>query len=558
MVTDVNPYDLPPNAFSAAKNVVFQNNRISRGPVFKMLFSPMRTAQPYDTAPGNYDSSTGTYDAASGGPSTAARFVGSYADPINGETVFICDNDGTVRTYPNTNLAFATPGSGQVTNDNPWSHAMVAGHSILARQGMQPYIRNLSTDANYSLIGGDWVATDTASVVRPFLDFILMLNVNKASGNYPTMVKWCNPVQYGAATSTITWDPANTNYVSGENVLGELKSPIRDGLVLGNAFIIYAQSQVFLMEYTGSQAVFNFRRLFPDGGILNTNCVVEADGRHFVFGENDVYVHDGIQKQSIADGRVRRRIYSVLDRSKQTSCFTVHDSVNSLIHFCYPSLEDEASFKHTQFCNASATYNYKSDTWTFLDLPNIVGGAEANVSLLQSTFDMVTGSYAAYNTAYVSFTNTTPRFSIMLGIADPNNGLTDSRIYAVDLPSTGLVDLPAHPETLKTAYVERVGIDLDEQTVGALPLRSYKTITCIIPQCDFDDSNGYFTVAVGAADLPSAGINYTSVQDYNPSTGYKLDMKVSGRYLGFKVSTNSISNFKFSGFDAEVKSLSRR
>jgi hypothetical protein len=35
-------------------------------------------------------------------------------------------------------------------------------------------------------------------------------------------------------------------------------------------------------------------------------------------------------------------------------------------------------------------------------------------------------------------------------------------------------------------------------------------------------------------------------------------MMVSGRYLSYKVSTASISNFQLSGMDVEVKSLSKR
>lgn len=557
VITDANPYDLAPNAFSAANNVIFSEDRIQRAPVFKQLFNPIRSALTYTAATGSYTANTNVYNSAQGGSSASSRFVGSYAHPLTGETVFVCENDGSVRAYPSNNLTFVTPPTGTlVTNDNPWSHAQVSGTSFLARKGMVPYARSIAHDATYSLMGGDWVSTDTASVIRSFNGFAIALGMNKAGTDYPTMVKWCNPFQFGSPISQVFWDPANPNYVSGENVIADMKYPILDGQPLSNAFILYNQNQAWLMEYRGDSEVFGFRRLPIEGGIINTNCVVEVESQHYVFGDNDIYVHDGATRRSLADSRVRRRIFQTLDRSKQKSFFVVHDSVSKLIHFCYATLQDEAAFNGTAFCNQSAIYNYKNDTWSFMDLPNVVGGAEADASLVSNSYPNISTTYQLYNTAYTTFSGDgLPRLSIMLGVYDAPRGLTDSRVYAIDLPTTGLVNLPANLETLKTAYVERSGIDLD--TTGA-SLRSYKMIQSVTPQCSFDDSTGTFTYEFGAADLPKQTPNYKSKTVFNPATDYKLDMMVAGRYLAYRVSTDSISNFQLSGMDAELRSLSRR
>ena len=557
VITDANPYNLPPNAFSRAQNVIFDDNRVQRAPVFKQVFPAIRSLLSYADSTGSFDSQTGTYDAAQGTPSSASRFVGSYADPAFGETVVVADNTGEVRSYPNGSLVFTSPGSGLVTNDEPWAHAQVAGVSVLARKGMRPYVRNVKTDTNYSLMANDWGTTDSASIVRGFLDYVIVLNVTKGTVEYPTMVKWSNPVPYSTAANSLEWDPTNTAFIAGENILGELSSPITDGLVLGTQFIIYSQDQVWLMEYTGSSIVFNFRRLFPTGGIFNTNCVVEVDGKHFVFGENDLYMHDGTTKQSIADGRVRRKVFNTLNRSKRKAAFVMHDSVSNLVYFCYNTNEDEVSFKATQYCNQAAVYNYKSNTWSFMDLPNIVGGAESNIDLQQVTYPQVDASYEVYNTSYTSFDGVKPKVTIALGITDQTNGLTESRVYAVDLPSVGLVNLPVTVETLKPCVLERVGIDLDDPGTG-LALKSYKTITSIVPQAAFDAANAKFTWEVGSTDLPNGAVVYRTSSDFYPETDYKIDTRVSGRYLAYKITTTSLENFRFSGFDAEVTSLSKR
>jgi hypothetical protein len=556
VITDANPYSLPINAFSKAQNVVFDENRVQRAPLFKEVFPAIRSTLSYTDSTGTFDSQTGTYDAATGSSSAAARFVGSYADPQFGETVFVCDNDGSVRTYPNGNLAVTGPGSGLITNEEPWSHAQVAGLSFLARKGMRPYVRNLKTDTNYSLLAGDWVSTDTAKVVRSYLDYVLVLNVTKGAVEYPTMVKWSDPVPYSVAVAGVTWDPFATTGIAGENIIADMTSPIRDGLVLGTNFIIYAQDQVWLMEYTGSSLVFNFRRLFPTGGIFNTNCVVEIEGKHFVFGEDDLYMHDGVSKQSLADGRVRRQVFNAINRTKRAAAFVMHDSVSNLIYFCYATNSDEVKWRNTQYCNQAAVYNYRTNTWSFMDLPNIIGGAESNIDLQANAYPQVTGSYEVYNSSFVSFEGARPKVTIALGITDTTNSLTESRVYALDLPAASLTNLPVTQETRAAAILERVGIDLDD-TVG-LPLRSYKTITELVPQASFDADSSTFRWEIGSADLPTADVTYRTSTDFDPATQYKIDTKVSGRYLAYRVSTDSLENFKITGFDATVYSTSKR
>jgi hypothetical protein len=443
-----------------------------------------------------------------------------------------------------------------VTNDSPWTHAQVAGISYLARAGMLPYVRNIETDATYSPIKGDWVTTDTAAIVRSYMDFAIMMNINRNGNPLPTLVKWNNPTPYSSPVADIFWDPANPNYVSGENTLGEMRDAIRDGCTLGANFVIYSQNQMWLMSYTGGQEVFFFQRIPYEGGIVNANCVVEIESKHYVFGDNDIYVHDGLQYKSLADSRVRRRIFNTLDRSRQTSCFVAHDPVAKLIHFCYATLQDEAAFSGTNFCNQAATYSYKDDTWSFMDLPNIIGGTEANASLVADTFKAASDTYALFNTPYTSFAGGgTPRISVMLGVFDQAVGLSASRVYAIDLPEVGIVNLPACAETFKEAYVERVGVSLDSQ---GLPLRQYKLIQSATPAASFDDTTGVFTIQFGSSDLPEQTPNYRASCQYNPSTDYKVDMMIAGRFLAYKISTSSISNFQFSGMDMEIKPMSRR
>lgn len=559
VITDVNPYDLPPTAFSKAENVIFDEGRVQRAPVFKTLFDPILEEVTFDAAVGTFQSNGGTYNAAAGSSVYDSRFIGSFESPTLGKIIFICDKLGKVRAYPNGVLDEVTPAGTLVNNEEPWSHAQIAGLSFLARKNAVPYIRNMTTDATYKLAstgaGSEWGANDSAAVIRPFLDYAICLNVTKAGVEFPTMVKWSGPIQYGSATNAIAWDPADTSTVAGENVLGELKTPIKDGLALGSQFMIYNDDQVWSMEYTGSSFVFNFRRLFFTGGIINTNCVVEVEGKHYVFGSDDIYIHDGVNMKSIADGRVRRKIFESMDRNSSKRFFVTHDSQENLIYFNYVSKEADIGFPNTVFNNRAALYNYRTDTWSFMDLPNVVSGTETEIPLTSYLYRDLNKQYDQYNTSYASFTQASPKCNAMLSVIDEANGLNETRMFAIDISTQGTISLPANMEAYRPAVVERVGLDLAEPQGG---IRDYKLVKSMVPQTEFTNSGGTVEFKLGASDLPTQQVTWHTVYSFNPESDYKVDAKAYGRYLAYRATFNGLLGFKFSGFDLDTQPISRR
>lgn len=559
VVTDVNPYDLPGNAFSRADNVIFDDGRVQRCPVFKSIFQPFMDSQDYDTSSGTFNGNANTYNTADGLSYYDLRFISSYATPAGGDVVITCDKTGKVRAYPNGELDDVTPSGTLVNNEEPFSHAQLAGLSMVARKGMVPYARRISSDISYSLMssgaGSDWPVTDSCAVIRSFLDYAIALNVTKGAVEYPTMVKWSDAIQFGTAVNNIVWDATQTTNNAGENTLADIKTEILDGLTLGNYFVIYSEDQVWLMEYTGSSLMFNFRRLFATGGIINTNCVVEVENQHFVFGVDDIYVHDGSSKRSIADGRVRRKIFDSLDRNSKHRFFVSHDTQNNLVYFAYVSKESDIGFPGTVFCNRAAVFNYRSNTWSFMDLPNIVGAAETSIALSDYLYRDLGISYSLYNTSYAAFEQSSPRFMAALGVLDPANGVTESRVYALDISYQGVVSRPASPETYRKAVIERTGIDLAEPEGG---IKDYKTIREVVPQIQFFNTGGIMTFKLGASDLATKPVTWYTSYDFNPEVDYKITSKAAGRYLAYRAELDSIDGFQFSGFDADVVPISRR
>lgn len=544
VVSDTSPYGLPLNAFSKAKNVIFDEGRVQRAPVFKTLYSAFRSSLSFDAVTGSNAAATGTFENTLGGISSAQRFIGSYST-ATAESVLVCDQNGTVREYLNGDLRMVSAFPlVPVDNKAPWTHTQAAGVSVLARKGMRPYARNLATDAAYSELRGDWNAKDSCALVRTYNDFLIALNVTKDTKEYPTMVKWCHPLQYSPNLDTgITWAIGDPTKLSGENPIGEMKTPIREGLPLGRSFVIYSQDQVWTMDYTGAAEVFNFRKVFSTGGIIGTNCAVEVEAKHYVFGEDDLYVHDGMSIRSMADEKVRKKVFTDMDRNKRDSFFVHHDSTKNLIYFCYVSKETDAAYPGTTYCNMAAVLNYRNSTWSFMDLPNLCGAAETNISLAQAGFPAGSATL-------------TPRVSVMLGVTDLTNKLTESRVYAVDTPDVGLVNLAPHPETIKPVLLERVGIELDKE--ANFELRSYKTIKAILPQVLFSGATGRLKFTLGASDYIDGPVHWQDEQTFDHTCDYKVDSRAAGRYLAIRATSDTADYFRWLGYDVDTIRTARR
>ena len=123
------------------------------------------------------------------------------------------------------------------------------------------------------------------------------------------------------------------------------------------------------------------KKLFSDTGLINENCAVEVEKKHYCFTRDDIIVHDGVSKKSIADERVKNFIFGGLNVNNSDVCYVTHDEGQNLIYFCYQSGDEFASFPNANRCNRAAVYNYRADSWSMMDLPNTSAGTNRQPQL---------------------------------------------------------------------------------------------------------------------------------------------------------------------------------
>jgi hypothetical protein len=524
IISDLNAYDLPPNAFSAGCNVRFNNGNVTRAPVFKSVRDLTDSTRTF----GHIFSITDN----TGGSEAVIAVTSDYSKIIS------------ITGSTETDVTPASITSG--TSELPFTSCFLGNVAYLNRKQNVPLKKAIS-DADFVSLP-NWDTEWRCLVLRAYKDTLVALNVQKGATDFTSMVKWSEFAQFNAVPTT--WDATSTTNNAGETVLNDLVGPIIDGMVLRDSFYIYGNNEVWAMNFIGGQFVYDFRRRFNDRGIINTNCVVEVDGLHYVFDTDDIYVHDGAQPRSIIDGKDKDFVFGGIQKDFKHLCFVKFNRELDEIHFNYVSDDRLVGFRGTTTgCNRSAVYSTRNGTWTFYDLPNVTSATYAQVSTGQTYEDLTTTTYAEFAGTYIGDEDGSGTHMLYMGNVATQLGLSGSRILGFDSISGGRLSRPVELETLKPAILERIGIDMDEN--GA-PLSSYKSLLAFYPQLGIDGQADTVSFQFGATDNSGSQPLWNTSQIFNPTSQNKLDVRIAGRYLAYRLQHVGLSDFAFSGFDVRA------
>lgn len=531
IVSDVHPYDLPTPALSAGINIRFDQQKISRAPVHRLL-----------------------YEFGGAEASFKPAFFFSIPAVASGVEQLVSVSSDYSKIYSVNGAAITdVTHTGATPNDTgePFTSCILGDVTYLNRRSFVP-LKMAQSDAQFVALP-NWDATWRAGVLRSYKSFLVALNVLKGATEYPALVKWSDATLYNQVPDS--WDPADTTKLAGENTLTDMRGTILDGLGLRDSFIIYGENEVWAMDYVGGTFIFDFRKRFDDVGILNTNCVVEVDGLHYVFDNFDFYTHDGTSKQSIAHARVKNFVFGGLIKDLKNRAFVAHNPILNEVMFCYPSRDRFTKYLPSTGCNRAAVYNYRNDTWTYYDLPNVTASTLATLTTGQ-TWDSTTPTpWTTMGGTWNGQDDSQERHVMFSGIAESLAGLTASRLYGLDLIDGGRLTLPVELEALQPAQGERIGVDLDE---NGTPLRSYKCLLHVFPQLSLSADGTDIEFSFGANDTVGVDPTWTPYQSFDPETMDKLDMRVSGKYLGWRFKLTGPGDFGLSGFDTTVSVRGQR
>jgi len=590
IIEDIPPYNLPPNAWSGGNNVRFLDNGVKKvdgyGEVMATCpFAPYYI-HPYLTVAGTYywiaygatdiavwngstwtdvtRQATGTLNATINSSVTTITLSDASAFPASGTiamgTKAIADgssngyeevtysgkstNDLTGCTraansttaaehtaaYPVVPVGTTATGDsdyGANTSNKRWTTTNMNG-LIVATDGYDvPQMWPLSSGVPSLTIPfirlQNFPDTYKCKVIRSFRTFLIGLNWER-SNEEPRLVKWSTEASFGSPP--VTWDENDATLDAGEYELSDTPGDIIDGLPLGDSFIIYKDDSIYIMNYVGTPYIFSFKLMSPTIGLLSKEAVAEFEGGHFFMGNSDFYVCNGQTITPMLSNKLRRTVFDELNGDNYQKCFVAADYVRNEMMACYPAGSSTVA-------NRALIWNWKDNTFSFRDLPDtshissgiveITAGATWNAATL--TWDADSDPWGSTN-----YDNVIKN----IVFAD----VTNTKIYR---------DNKGNKKDTATmsAYIERTGYDLGDP-------QSVKFVSAVYPQIEVSGDNTV-NVYIGKQMSTEEAITWEGPITFNPNSQSKVSCRVSGKYFGVKVESDTDVDWKLHGLSFEVQ-----
>jgi len=506
IVTDQNPYDLELTQFPNGNNVTFYAGRIGKAlghSVEQSLFFQPTHAQGW------------VYE----GNDTVVIGSLNKLYRYNGSTV-----TNVTKTSDATNYS----------NSPRWQSEQL-GTAMMFNNGVDTPQYMLPNGTRFADLPS-WPSGVTTKCIKPYKSFLVMAGYETATAEKNYTVRWSD--EYDPAGVPSDYNIASTTNLAGENRLSGNNGELVDQLTLNNSQIIYAERGVYAMDFIGAPLVFSFRELFSDDGIINRGACASFMNQHLVVGHNDIYVHDGNQKQSIVDKRVRKTFFNDIKDKRSVFCQTIND--RSEVWICYA--DNDAV--DAESANRALVYNWTQNAFTFIDLPNIRSLTLSEKMNTLGGYDDTSETWGSTSLYWSNASQNTQASSLQLFAT----GYSASKLYLMN-NSHGTAG-----SSVVNAFLEATKIDLD--AVLGKATNTIKQINGIMPQIE---GQGTVDISVGVSSAPQDGISWKTTKTYNIESQHKIDVRASGRYFALRVeSTSNEDYWRLTGLDIDIREVASR
>jgi len=587
IIKDTPPYNLPPNAWSDGNNVRLLDNGVKKVAGYQEVMATCPFApyyiHPYLTASGTYywiaygstdiavwngstwtdvvrqatlqlngavSASAGTITVDAGAALTALATSGTLSIGIDtgtankyevltyssrntstgvitltGTTAYLHPDDAVVTPTGSTSTTDSDYGAN--TTNRRWTSTNLNG-LVVATNGndtpqMWPLIAGVPSLSSPFMELRNWPSGTKCKSIRSFRTFLVGLNWER-SNEEPRLVKWSTEASYGSPPAT--WDETDATLDAGEYELSDTPGDIIDGLPLGDSFMIYKDDSIYIMNYVGTPYIFSFKLLSPTIGLLAKEAVAEFEGGHFFMGNSDFYVCNGQTVTPMLSNKLRRTVFDELNGDNYQKCFVAADYVRNEMMACYPA-------GSSTVVNKALIWNWKDNTFSFRDLPDT-----SHIS--SGIVEITTG--ATWNAATLTWNADSDPW----GATNYDNVIKN--IVFADVTNTKVYrDNKGNKKDTATmsAYIERSGYDLGDP-------QSVKFVSAVYPQLEVSGNNTV-DVYIGRQMSTEEGITWEGPTAFNPNSQSKVSCRVSGKYFGIKIESDTDIDWKLHGLSFEVQ-----
>jgi len=451
---------------------------------------------------------------------TPTQYNGTYVITVTGATTFtyVMASDPGASASPVG--AYSTNATSDFTGarDDRWTGGVLNGVLILNNPVNGLYYWNGDPTTRLRKMPG---YTGTASCVRVFKNYLVFLDGFNVS--------WSNAAEPGAVPTQFTSTATND---AGTQPLAETAGKMIDCLPWGDSSIIYTQDARYAMSYIGGNFVFQFRRLPPGGdGLLARGCIANTPKGQVFLSNGDVKIHSGGEAVSLAEGRIRKWLFSTMDSTNAQRSFVCLNPQKCEVWIVFPS------YGQTN-CDTVVAWNWIDSTWAIFSISSLTYGTAGLIAtgLNAGTWTSDTDSWESDDSTWSENEYSDNESRLILSTSTPKIGLAD----------TGTTDFG----TSITWSLEKTGIALDDPD-------SVKVISATRPQVD-SISGTAFSVQHGTSMTADSTPTYSNAITYTVGTSnWANAFSTAGRFAAVKYSGTQYARISFRSFDIDLKKRGR-
>lgn len=179
--------------------------------------------------------------------------------------------------------------------------------------------------------------------------FVVALATQEYGGTYNTLL-----ARWSDQENDALWIPDTTN-LSGEISLAS-GSRILTGIASRQQNLIWTDTSLFALTFTGNDDVFTQRLLGTGCGAISPNAVVEVNGMAFWWSPNGFYAFQGSVPQRL-DCSLERDVFDNLVMMQSHKIYAGLNPQYTEVWWLYPDKRDGIE------CSRAVVFNYKEQTW---------------------------------------------------------------------------------------------------------------------------------------------------------------------------------------------------
>lgn len=207
----------------------------------------------------------------------------------------------------------------------------------------------------------DWPASTVARGMAAGAYHLFAFDIDGPSGEFPNKVIWSDAAPPGAVPGS--WTPSASNE-AGDTELAQTPGRVQCMVPLRGSYAFWKTSSMYLADYVEDNRKFVFRPALTQAGALTRKSVADLGGQQFVVTDGDIIVSDGTNVQSIATDRVRDFLFQQLDQTNfERLCVSYHQAT-SKVWVAFP----ESGFS---YCTRALMWDPQRDVWGERALSNV-------------------------------------------------------------------------------------------------------------------------------------------------------------------------------------------